>query len=82
MKLLVVPKDKNDERDCVLEIRAGVGGEEAALFAAELLRMYQGFCSKNRLKLEIEDENATELGGIKEVSARVTGNGTYKLLKY
>ena len=82
LKILLLPKDKNDERDCVLEIRAGVGGEEAALFAAELLRMYQGFCSANRLKLEIEDENATELGGIKEVSAHVHGEGAYKLLKY
>ena len=82
MKLLLLPKDKNDERDCILEIRAGVGGEEAALFAAELLRMYQGFCAKNRLKLEIEDENTTELGGVKEVTAHVTGAGAYKLLKY
>ncbi len=82
LKILLLPKDKNDERDCVLEIRAGVGGEESALFAAELLRMYQGFCSKNRLKLQIEDENATELGGIKEVTAHVSGDGAYKLLKY
>lgn len=82
LKILLLPKDRNDERNCVLEIRAGVGGEEAALFAAELLRMYQGFCAKNRLKLEIEDENVTELGGIKEVSARVSGAGAYKLLKY
>ncbi len=82
LKILLLPKDKNDERDCVLEIRAGVGGEESALFAAELLRMYQGFCSKNRLKLQIEDENATELGGIKEVTAHVSGAGAYKLLKY
>lgn len=82
LKLLLLPKDKNDERDCILEIRAGVGGEESALFASELLRMYQAFCSKNRLKLEIEDENATELGGIKEVTAHVSGNGAYKLLKY
>jgi peptide chain release factor 1 len=82
LKFLLLPKDKNDERDCILEIRAGVGGEEAALFASELLRMYQGFCAKNRLKLEIEDENATELGGIKEVTAHVSGNGAYKLLKY
>ncbi|MBO7736875.1 MAG: peptide chain release factor 1, partial [Clostridia bacterium] len=82
LKILLLPKDKNDERDCILEIRAGVGGEEAALFAGQLLRMYQGFCSKNRLKLEIEDENATELGGIKEVSAHVSGSGAYKLLKY
>ena len=82
LKILLLPKDKNDERDCILEIRAGVGGEEAALFAGQLLRMYQGFCSKNRLKLEIEDENATELGGIKEVSAHVSGNGAYKLLKH
>ena len=82
LKLLLLPKDKNDERDCVLEIRAGVGGEEAALFAAELLRMYRGFCAAHRLKLEVEDENDTELGGVKEVTAHVTGSGAYKLLKY
>lgn len=82
LKILLLPKDKNDERDCVLEIRAGVGGEEAALFAAELLRMYRGFCTAHRLKLEVEDENDTELGGVKEVTAHVTGNGAYKLLKY
>ena len=82
LKILLLPKDKNDERDCVLEIRAGVGGEEAALFAAELLRMYRGFCAAHRLKLEVEDENATELGGLKEVTAHVTGSGAYKLLKY
>ena len=82
LKILLLPKDKNDERDCVLEIRAGVGGEEAALFAAELLRMYRGFCAAHRLKLEVEDENATELGGVKEVTAHVTGSGAYKLLKY
>lgn len=82
LKLLLLPKDKNDERDCVLEIRAGVGGEESALFAAELLNMYRNFCAKNRLKVEIEDENVTELGGVKEVTAHVSGNGAYKLLKY
>lgn len=82
LKILLLPKDKNDERDCVLEIRAGVGGEESALFAAELLNMYRNFCAKNRLKLEIEEENSTELGGIKEVTAHVSGNGAYKLLKY
>ncbi len=82
LKILLLPKDKNDDRDCILEIRAGVGGEESALFASELLRMYQGFCAKNRLKMEIEDQNATELGGIKEVSVHVKGTGAYKLLKY
>ena len=82
LKFLLLPKDKNDDRNCILEIRAGVGGEESALFAAELLHMYQAYCAKNRLKVEIEDENATELGGIKEVSAKVSGKGAYKLLKY
>lgn len=82
LKILLLPKDKNDERGCILEIRAGVGGEEAALFAAELYRMYQGYCDRHRLKYSVEEENRTELGGIKEISVNVSGEGAYKLLKY
>ena len=82
LKILLLPKDKNDDRSCILEIRAGTGGEEAALFAGELCRMYQNFCSSRRLKMEAIDVNGTELGGVKEAVYNVTGAGAYKLLKY
>ncbi len=82
LKILLLPKDKNDDRSCILEIRAGTGGEEAALFAGELCRMYANFCSAHRLKMEGIDVNATELGGVKEAVYNVTGAGAYKLLKY
>ncbi len=82
LKILLLPKDKNDERSCILEVRAGTGGEEAALFAAELCRMYQNFCASHRLRVEEIEINATELGGIKEAIYGVTGAGAYKLLKY
>ena len=82
LKILLLPKDKNDERGCILEIRAGTGGEEAALFAGELCRMYQNYCAAHRLRVEEIDVNATELGGVKEAIYNVTGAGAYKLLKY
>ncbi len=82
LKILLLPKDKNDERSCILEVRAGTGGEEAALFAAELCRMYQNYCAANRLRVEEIDINATELGGVKEAIYNVTGAGAYKKLKY
>ena len=82
LKILLLPKDKNDERSCILEIRAGAGGEEAALFASVLSRMYQNYCASHRLKIEVMDESATELGGLKEGVYNVSGKGAYKLLKY
>ena len=82
LKVLLLPKDKNDERSCILEVRAGTGGEEAALFAGELCRMYQNYCAAHRLRVEEIDVNATELGGVKEAVYSVTGAGAYKLLKY
>ena len=82
LRVLLLPKDKNDERSCYLELRAGAGGEEAALFAAELKRMYQNYCAEHRLKMELEDVNETELGGVKEAVYHVSGKGAYKLLKY
>ncbi len=82
LKILLLPKDKNDEKSCILEIRAGTGGEEAALFAGELCRMYQNFCASRRLRVEEIEVNATELGGVKEAIYSVTGVGAYKLLKY
>ncbi len=82
LKILLLPKDKNDDRSCILEIRAGTGGEEAALFAGELCRMYSNFCAAHRLRVEPIDVNGTELGGVKEAVYNVTGTGAYKLLKY
>ncbi len=81
LKELLLPKDKNDERGCILEIRAGAGGEEAALFAYELYRMYMGFCEKKRFSWEPVDMNETELGGIKEAIVNVGGK-SYRLLKF
>jgi peptide chain release factor 1 len=82
LKVLLLPKDKNDEKNCILEIRAGTGGEEAALFAAELCRMYLNFCASKRLKVEEIEVSPTELGGMKEAIYSVSGAGAYKLLKY
>ncbi len=82
LRILLLPKDKNDEKSCILEIRAGTGGEEAALFAGELCRMYQNYCVNHRLRVEEIEVSDTELGGIKEAIYSVSGNGAYKLLKY
>lgn len=82
LKILLLPKDEADEKGCVLEIRAGAGGEEAALFAAVLCRMYTGYCARHRLKMESTEIAATELGGVKEAVYQVSGKGAYKLLKY
>ena len=82
LKVLLLPKDKNDEKNCILEIRAGTGGEEAALFAGDLCRMYLNFCASKRLKVEEIEISATELGGMKEAIYSVSGAGAYKLLKY
>ncbi len=82
LKVLLLPKDKNDERGCTIEIRGGAGGEEAALFAYTLYRMYMGYCEKHRLLWEVAELNETELGGIKEAIVNVSGKGAYKRLKY
>ena len=82
LKILLLPKDKNDDRSCILEIRAGTGGEEAALFAGVLCRMYTNYCASQRLKMEQVEMNGTELGGVKEAIYSVTGAGAYKKLKY
>ena len=82
LKILLLPKDKNDERNCIMEIRGGAGGEEAALFAYELYRMYINYCERHRLKIEEVDKNETELGGIKEVVLNISGKGAYKQLKF
>jgi peptide chain release factor 1 len=82
IKILLLPKDKNDDRNCIMEIRGGAGGEEAALFAYELYRMYINYCEHHRLKIEEVDKNETELGGIKEVVLNITGKDAYKQLKF
>ncbi len=82
IKILLLPKDKNDGRGCTLEIRAGAGGEEAALFAYELYRMYMGYCEKKCFTWEVASLNETELGGIKEAVVLVGGKDAYKRLKY
>ena len=79
---LLLPKDPNDERNIVLEVRAGTGGEEAALFAAQIYRMYQRFAEGKRWKVEILNESFTGTGGLKEVSALIEGAGAYSQLKY
>ena len=82
LKILLIPKDPDDDKNVICEIIAGAGGEEAALFAGELFRMYSMYCEKNHWKVEILNENATELGGYKEISFMVKGNGAYSRLKY
>ncbi|MCP5039145.1 MAG: peptide chain release factor 1 [Rhodobacteraceae bacterium] len=82
MRLVLLPKDAADARPAMIEIRPGTGGDEAALFAGDLLRMYQRFSEAQGWKFEIIEENATELGGIKEVVAHVKGEGVFARLKY
>jgi peptide chain release factor 1 len=82
LKLMLIPKDPRDEKNIILEIRAGTGGEEAALFAADLFRMYSKYAEKKQWKVEIMDINSTGVGGIKEVIALIQGKGAYSRLKY
>ena len=82
LKILLLPKDPNDDKNVIFEIRAGAGGEEAALFAYELYKMYLKVAEDNRWKTEEIDSNETELGGIKEVVFSVSGKGVYSKMKY
>ncbi len=82
IKLLLLPKDPNDERNVIMEIRAGAGGEEAALFAADLARMYMRYAEEKGWKTEILSSNATGLGGYKEIVFLIKGKGAYSRLKY
>src|SRR5438874_8358917 len=82
LKVLLVPKDPNDEKNVVLEIRAGTGGDEAALFAAELFRMYSKYAERQGWRLELMSSNDTGVGGLKEVIAIIEGRGVYSKLKY
>jgi peptide chain release factor 1 len=82
VKLMMLPVDPRDSKNVILEIRAGTGGEEAALFGASLFRMYTKYAESRRWKVEILSMNATGLGGIKEVVASIQGKGAYSKLKY
>ena len=82
LKVLLLPKDPNDEKNVILEVRAGTGGEEAALFVADLLRMYIRYAERNRWKTEMMEVNDTGLGGIKEAVILIKGKGAYSRLKY
>ena len=82
LKILLIPKDPNDDKNVICEIRAGAGGEEAALFAGTLFRMYSMYAERKHFKIEVVYENATELGGYKEISFMITGKGAYSRFKF
>ena len=82
LKILLLPKDPNDEKNVYLELRAGTGGEEAALFAADLLRMYTRYAERRGWKTELTDINDTGIGGVKEAVVRIIGRGAFSRLKY
>ncbi len=82
LKILLLPVDPNDEKNVIIEIRSGAGGDEAALFAYELMRMYKMYAEKNRWRVEDVDVNLTELGGVKEAVFQIFGDSVYRKLKY
>jgi peptide chain release factor 1 len=82
LKILLLPKDPNDDKNVIVEIRAGAGGDEAALFAAELYRMYVHYAEGRRWKVETMEMDDTGIGGMKSVNFMVSGNGAYSILKY
>lgn len=82
LKILLIPRDPDDDKNIMCEIRAGAGGEEAALFAGTLFRMYTMYAEKKHWKLEVLNENETGLGGYKEISFMITGKGVYSRLKF
>ena len=82
IKILLLPKDPNDDKDIIVEIRAGAGGDEAALFAAELFRMYTHYVESKGWKVEVVNADETGIGGMKEIEFIVTGQGAYSVLKY
>jgi len=82
LRMLLLPKDPNDDKNILLEIRAGTGGEEAALFAADLFRMYSRFAENHRWKVEVLSHNPTGIGGLKEIIALIAGQQVYSRLKY
>ncbi|MGB0631638.1 MAG: peptide chain release factor 1 [Alphaproteobacteria bacterium] len=82
LQIMLLPRDAADDKNAILEVRAGTGGDEAALFAADLLRMYQRYADKHRWKFEIMSASDTGIGGIKEASAEISGKGVFARLKY
>ena len=82
LKVLLLPRDPNDDRNVIIEIRGGAGGEEAALFASNLMRMFSMYAESRGWKVEVMNMNATELGGVKEVSFMIEGDGAYSRFKY
>ena len=82
LKILLLPKDPNDQKNVIIEIRGGAGGEEAALFAGSLFRMYSMYAESKRWNIEISNANETELGGYKEISFMIEGEGAYSRFKY
>ncbi|HEY3415018.1 MAG TPA: peptide chain release factor 1 [Armatimonadota bacterium] len=82
LRLILLPTDPNDDKNVIMEIRAGTGGEEAALFAGDLFRMYARFAERRRWKLEIMDQQETGIGGFKEVTLNIQGKGAYSRLKF
>lgn len=82
LKILLLPKDPNDDKNVIMEIRGGTGGEEAALFAADLMRMYSMFAETQRWKIEILNSNPTDIGGYKEVCFSIEGQGAYSKFKF
>ena len=82
LKILLLPKDPNDEKNVIIEIRGGAGGDEAALFAADLFRMYSMYAEARRWKVEVLSANETDIGGYKEISFSVEGNGAYSRFKF
>lgn len=82
IKILLLPKDENDDKNVIIEIRSGAGGDEAALFASEIMRMYMKYAERKRFKVEIYELNDTELGGVKEATFKISGNGVYSRFKF
>jgi peptide chain release factor 1 len=82
LKMLLIPKDPNDDKNVILEIRAGTGGDEASLFVAEMFRLYSRFAEQQRWKVEVLSSSESGIGGMKEVIALIEGNGAYSKLKY
>ena len=82
LKILLLPKDPNDEKNVIVEIRGGAGGDEAALFAADLYRMYTMYAERNRWKIDMMNMNENGIGGFKEVVFMINGSGAYSKLKY
>ena len=82
IRILLLPRDPNDDKNVIVEIRAGVGGEEAALFAHSLFRMYSMYADQRRWKVEVDSVNETELGGVKEICFTIEGDGAYSRLKF